>query len=63
MKDPITFGAAVSAGAMLLLATWKAPVPRWIVIFLLLGGLCWAFAADPKPPQPAQHPAAQAVHA
>jgi hypothetical protein len=50
MKDPLAFGTAASAGAMVVLALWKQPLPRWIAIMALIIGLTWAAIADPMPP-------------
>jgi hypothetical protein len=42
MKDPVIIGAILSAGILLVLAAWKAPVLRWAAICLALGVLAWA---------------------
>lgn len=50
MKDPLAFGAAASAGTMLVLALWKKRAARWIAIVVLVSGLTWAAIVDPTPP-------------
>ncbi len=53
---------------MFVLAIWKARVPRWIAIVILVVGLAWVLMADTTPlelDRPALHPPspAQQTHA
>ncbi|MGJ7506436.1 hypothetical protein [Variovorax sp. GT1P44] len=58
MKDPVIVGAILSAGILLVLAVWRAPVLRWAAICIALGVLAWAISqaalvADLQHPRPA----------
>jgi hypothetical protein len=52
MKDPVTFGAVFSGATMLLLATWKSRVWRWVSLSVAIVALLWVVRTDPMPIAP-----------